>query len=76
MQAWQKGFPGAWMFKSCKVGEECVSPGLYAIAGAASALAGVTRLTGIILLLASCFFLVLRLGGFVLCLGVVCLSLD
>jgi hypothetical protein len=25
---------------------ECVSPGLYAIAGAASALAGVTRLTG------------------------------
>ena len=48
MQAWQKGFPGAWMFQSCKIGEECVSPGLYAIAGAASALAGVTRLTGII----------------------------
>jgi chloride channel 3/4/5 len=47
MQAWQKTFPGAWMFQSCKVGEECVSPGLYAIAGAASALAGVTRLTGI-----------------------------
>lgn len=34
------------MFASCRVGEECVSPGLYAIAGAASALAGVTRLTG------------------------------
>ena len=47
MQAWQKTFPAAWMFQSCKVGEECVSPGLYAIAGAASALAGVTRLTGI-----------------------------
>jgi chloride channel 3/4/5 len=46
VQAWQKTFPGAWMFSSCKVGEECVSPGLYAIAGAASALAGVTRLTG------------------------------
>jgi len=35
------------MFSSCKIGEQCVSPGLYAIAGAASALAGVTRLTGI-----------------------------
>ena len=34
------------MFASCKPHEECVSPGLYAIAGAASALAGVTRLTG------------------------------
>jgi len=47
VQAWQKTFPAAWMFASCRVGEECVSPGLYAIAGAASALAGVTRLTGI-----------------------------
>jgi hypothetical protein len=47
VQAWQKTFPGAWMFGSCKVNEVCVSPGLYAIAGAASALAGVTRLTGI-----------------------------
>lgn len=46
IQAWQKTFPNAWMFASCKVNEECVSPGLYAIAGAASALAGVTRLTG------------------------------
>ena len=46
VQAWQRGFPGAWMFSSCKGGGECVSPGLYAIAGAASALAGVTRLTG------------------------------
>jgi len=53
MQAWQKTFPAAWMFQSCKVGEECVSPGLYAIAGAASALAGVTRLTGILFV---CFF--------------------
>lgn len=46
VQSWQQAFPGAWMFASCKVNEECVSPGLYAIAGAASALAGVTRLTG------------------------------
>jgi chloride channel 3/4/5 len=46
VQAWQKSFPSAWMFASCKPNEECVSPGLYAIAGAASALAGVTRLTG------------------------------
>ena len=46
VQAWQRTFPAAWMFASCRVGEECVSPGLYAIAGAASALAGVTRLTG------------------------------
>lgn len=47
VQKWQQAFPDAWMFSSCKIGEECVSPGLYAIAGAASALAGVTRLTGI-----------------------------
>ena len=46
IQAWQKTFPQAWIFASCKAEEECVSPGLYAIAGAASALAGVTRLTG------------------------------
>ena len=46
VQAWQRAFPSAWMFASCRVGEECVAPGLYAIAGAASALAGVTRLTG------------------------------
>lgn len=50
IQAWQRAFPNAWMFESCKVGEECVSPGLYAIAGAASALAGVTRLTGVFLI--------------------------
>jgi len=47
VQAWQQSFPDAWMFASCKRDEECVIPGLYAIAGAASALAGVTRLTGI-----------------------------
>jgi len=47
VQMWQRTFPDAWMFVSCKPNEECVSPGLYAIAGAASALAGVTRLTGI-----------------------------
>lgn len=46
IQAWQRTFPQAWMFASCTPHEECVSPGLYAIAGAASALAGVTRLTG------------------------------
>jgi chloride channel 3/4/5 len=47
VQVCQRSFPGAWVFSSCKPNEECVSPGLYAIAGAASALAGVTRLTGI-----------------------------
>ena len=46
VQALQRTFPAAWIFASCKPGDECVSPGLYAIAGAASALAGVSRLTG------------------------------
>jgi hypothetical protein len=47
MQAAQRRWAGAWIFSSCKVGEECISPGIYAVLGAASALAGVTRLTGI-----------------------------
>jgi chloride channel 3/4/5 len=47
MQAAQRQWAGAWIFSSCKVGEECISPGIYAVLGAASALAGVTRLTGI-----------------------------
>jgi chloride channel 3/4/5 len=49
VQSWQTQFPGAWMFRSCRANMECVSPGLYAIAGAASALAGATRLTGTLL---------------------------
>jgi len=47
MQAWQQRFSDSWMFASCKPHEECISPGIYAVLGAASALAGVTRLTGI-----------------------------
>ena len=46
VQALQKSFPAAWIFASCQPDEDCISPGFYAIAGAASALAGVTRLTG------------------------------
>ena len=45
MQVWQETFPGMWLFASCEVGVQCVTPGTYAMVGAAAALAGVTRMT-------------------------------
>ncbi|KAI0243796.1 glycerol ethanol, ferric requiring protein, partial [Massospora cicadina] len=38
--------PHYWMFASCPSGGQCVFPGTYAILGAASALCGITRMTG------------------------------
>ncbi|KAI1813906.1 chloride channel [Poronia punctata] len=45
MEIWQQRHPGFFAFNSCSPDIPCVTPGVYAIVGAASALAGVTRLT-------------------------------
>ncbi|PBK72548.1 Cl-channel protein [Armillaria solidipes] len=46
-QALHKAYPTAWMFLSCPPDPtvRCVSPGFYAVIGAAGMLAGVTRMT-------------------------------
>ena len=44
-EMWQKGFPNAVLFAACEPDIACVTPGTYAIIGAASALGGVTRMT-------------------------------
>ena len=41
----QKAFSGSLLFSSCEQDIACVTPGTYAIIGAASALGGVTRMT-------------------------------
>ncbi|KAJ3338050.1 hypothetical protein HDU93_010048 [Gonapodya sp. JEL0774] len=44
----QAEYPDNRLFASCKdleAGEQCISPGLYALVGAAAALGGVTRMT-------------------------------
>ena len=41
----QTGFPDSFVFMSCEPDIACITPGTYAIIGAASALGGVTRMT-------------------------------
>ncbi|KAL4918207.1 chloride channel [Aspergillus aurantiobrunneus] len=42
---WQDAYPGFFLFGNCEQDIPCVTPGLYAIVGAASALGGATRMT-------------------------------
>ncbi|KAL9637400.1 MAG: hypothetical protein Q9164_002207 [Protoblastenia rupestris] len=45
MEIWQGNYPKALIFATCEPDIPCVTPGTYAIIGAAAALAGVTRMT-------------------------------
>jgi len=45
MEIWQHNHSNFIVFKSCEPDIPCITPGTYAIIGAAAALAGVTRLT-------------------------------
>ncbi|KAI0887188.1 chloride channel [Annulohypoxylon maeteangense] len=45
MEIWQRNHPDFFAFSTCDVGRPCVTPGVYAMIGAAAALAGVTRMT-------------------------------
>ncbi|KAF5859868.1 hypothetical protein ETB97_002359 [Aspergillus alliaceus] len=42
---WQEAYPKVFLFGNCEPDIPCVTPGLYAIVGAASALGGATRMT-------------------------------
>ncbi|KAH8424713.1 chloride channel protein [Aspergillus melleus] len=42
---WQEAYPEAFLFGRCEPDVPCVTPGIYAIVGAASALGGATRMT-------------------------------
>ncbi|KAI0180059.1 chloride channel [Hypoxylon sp. FL1284] len=45
MEIWQHNHPGFFAFGTCDAGRACVTPGVYAMIGAAATLAGVTRMT-------------------------------
>lgn len=45
VEVFQSAFPHLFVFSSCEPDVPCVTPGTYAIVGAASALAGTTRMT-------------------------------
>jgi len=45
MEIWQRNYPGFIAFRTCEPDIPCVTPGTYAIIGAAAALGGVTRMT-------------------------------
>ena len=45
VELWQGRYPNALIFATCEADQPCITPGTYAIIGAASALGGVTRMT-------------------------------
>jgi len=45
LQVWQTSYPHWILFSSCAPDVQCVTPGRYAIVGAAAALGGATRMT-------------------------------
>ncbi len=45
VEAVQRNYPTLSIFSSCVTGQPCVSPGMYALLGAMSALCGVTKMT-------------------------------
>ncbi len=45
VEVWQRNLSHLFIFSSCEADMPCVTPGTYAIIGAASALGGVTRMT-------------------------------
>lgn len=45
MEIWQHNHPDFFAFSTCDPGRACVTPGVYAMIGAAATLAGVTRMT-------------------------------
>lgn len=45
VRLWQESYPQAFLFVKCEPDIPCVTPGLYAIIGAAAALGGATRMT-------------------------------
>ena len=45
VEVMQREYPGFFVFASCEPDVPCVTPGIYAVIGAASALAGTTRMT-------------------------------
>ncbi|KAJ1926850.1 hypothetical protein IWQ60_003436 [Tieghemiomyces parasiticus] len=45
VQVWHRAFPALAIFRACAPDVPCVTPGVYALVGAAATLAGVTRMT-------------------------------
>ena len=51
VRMWQHAYPHFFLFSSCDPDTPCVTPGTYAIIGAASALGGATRMTASIVVI-------------------------